>query len=75
VILLSPNNMYVICIKGLKLINDAKFHIMISTAKYIIAIKNKTYVIRKNPVVVSLYLRIFLFQPNFKKNNEIIFNE
>jgi len=29
--------------------------------KYIIAIKNKTQVVRKNPVVISLYLKIFLF--------------
>jgi len=31
--------MYIICIKDLKSINDAKFHSIISTAKYIIAIK------------------------------------
>jgi len=56
--------MYIISIKDLKSINGAKFQIIISTAKYIIVIKNKTQVVRKNPVIVSLYLRIFLFQPN-----------
>jgi len=55
--------MYIIFIKDLKSINGAKFHIIISTAKYIIAIKNKTQVVRKNPMI-SLYLRIFLFQLN-----------
>jgi len=39
----------IISIKDLKSINGAKFHIITSTAKYIIAIKNKTQVVRKNP--------------------------
>jgi len=46
--------MYIIFIKDLKSINGVKFHIIISTAKYIIAIKNKTQVIRKNPVFLYL---------------------
>jgi len=39
--------MYIISIKDLKPINGAKFHIIISAAKYIIAIKNKTQVVCK----------------------------
>jgi len=40
--------MYIICIKGLISISDAKFYLIISTVKYIIASKNKIQ-------VVSLY--------------------
>jgi len=36
---MNLNNIYIICIKDLISISGAKFHPIISTAKYIIAIK------------------------------------
>jgi len=54
--------MYIICIKDLKSINGAKFHPIISIAKYIINLKNKIQVKHKNPSD-SIFIFMDLFIP------------
>jgi len=59
----------------LKSINGAKFHIIISTVKYIIAIENKIQVIRKKKFSGSIFVFKDLSIPTqllvtlIKKNN------